>query len=159
MKFTLLTLSLLYSNLLIIISQEASPCKIYECLCIKSDTLINFIPACANTKETKCKAAGECIIQKDGQCDFTYTPKLQKCLDIANGITPVKSKYKIGECRPTGCGGSSCLDHDINMLIRCAYNPAYDCFKYAHCRKVNKVCVWKYTKKYNMCKQKSLLLH
>ena len=139
MKFTLLPLTLLCSNLLIIISAEANPCKIYECLCIKSDTLINFIPACANTEETKCKAKGECKIQKDGLCNFTDTPKLQKCLDQANGITAVKSKtYKKGECRPTGCGGSQCLDHDIYLLIPCKYNPLYICFQFAHCVKEKK---------------------
>lgn len=53
-------------------------------------------------------------------------------------------------CRPTGCSGQVCADHDV--VTTCEFRPEYACYRTARCeRQGDGTCGWTMTPQLQQC--------
>lgn len=117
-------------------------CKKSECSCLNPTT--NIIFECPNTEANLCFASGECRMQKNGFCGFTFSKSLRQCLTKANYC-------KIGGWYNERCVKTESKSFQGPNIPR----PENICYKDAICEvQLSGDCGWTETPKFKKCFRK-----
>jgi hypothetical protein len=100
---------------------------------------------CEYNAKADCYRGAECKAQTNGNCSWSMTPELTKCLSMPQPIFTTGSK----PCFATGCSKELCSDQDI--MTTCDYNPMNICYLNAECTTHGDQCGWTVTSELNKC--------
>ena len=97
----------------------------------------------------KCYKSEYCTRLSDGNCGFTNTREIEKCVEETKNPTCIRS----------GCSGELCVpegDPRTELSGICQWKPEYDCYRNAKCSS-NELgqCNWEQTKELDKCIEKA----
>jgi eight-cysteine-cluster-containing protein len=99
----------------------------------------NVITTCLFRPEDECFADAVCKRQRGGECGFTITPEVEKCLERVRN-----------PCMTTGCSGEVCAAESV--ITTCAFRPEFECYQSATCEKQpDSTCAWTPTPELTAC--------
>jgi hypothetical protein len=137
MKLLILLLAVLQFTLETQKRKESADCADWGCRCV--DARIKAPTPICDEALVACYSKSQCKRQKNGNCGYTLTGALEKCL--ANLKKP---------CVVGGCSGEICSDEP--MISSCMFNPKFGCYKDAKCKRNAKgICSWTMTSKLERC--------
>jgi len=123
-----------------------SPCYVGGCsneICSAEE---NAASICIWSPEFACYKDAVCERQADGQCGWTETKALKKCL-----ANPPAEDPADGLCYVGGCSGEICSDEE-GASSTCIWSPEFACYKDATCeRQASGKCGWTETKALEKC--------
>lgn len=129
---------------------EPSTCYVGGCsgeLCTEDADAASI---CIWREEFACYKSAECARQADGECGWTQTSELEKCIDDARnnggGATPNGPPCYVG-----GCSGELCTDRP-DSVSTCIWRDEFACYRDAECaRQVGGECGWNQTSELLEC--------
>ena len=127
-------------------------------LCQNAGTIIQPF-WCPTTQAAQCYGVKytRCVKNKQGQCAWLQTPRLQWCLNQANSPPFVEQPCKIA-----GCNNSLCMYRTLLPIqTTCVWKPEYECYKeenhYTRCVYINGQCQWEQTSALSQCIQRPVV--
>ena len=119
------------------------------------------VSTCEYKEEYACYQSATCERQADGQCGWTQTEELKKCLAGAEDPGPIDAGpgpiiYPPSECVVTGCSGQLCSDTPVDSFTTCEWRGEYACYTEATCaRQADGKCGWTQTDELEACLKKN----
>jgi hypothetical protein len=114
-------------------------CVSYGCVCVDANVRFIQAPPCPDEAANKCYAnTTKCERQKKtGECGFTETKELTKCLEKRR-------------CFITGCSSEVCAEEPT--MTTCIFNPKFECYRGAECKVQGcGKCGWTMTSEIRKC--------
>jgi hypothetical protein len=134
---------------------KRAECVSYGCVCVGSN--VNFIqaPQCPNKAVNECYARTQCEKQVDGECGYTESEELKKCLANAEASdsVPIESIREMPkrDCVSYDC---VCVGSNVNFFAApyCPNKAANECYAKAQCEKQKKTDECGYTESEELTK-------
>ncbi|KAJ3083143.1 hypothetical protein HK102_001229 [Quaeritorhiza haematococci] len=112
-------------------------------LCVDAETASTINPGiCIWQPEFECFKSAACEVQTNGDCGFTQTSELNRCIADVKAQTELELQQQQQEqeqqsntCVRAGCNSEVCVDVSIAASIHtpCIWRPEFKCFVEAEC--------------------------